>query len=56
MYFYMIEVKLTNCYHFAISGKGERTVADLRVVVLPFECVIVLGWIVLWAHAFCEYS
>ncbi|KAL2088341.1 hypothetical protein ACEWY4_015240 [Coilia grayii] len=30
---------------------GQRTV-DLRVVVLPFECVFVLGWIVLWSHAY----
>ncbi|KAL2089143.1 hypothetical protein ACEWY4_016042 [Coilia grayii] len=34
------------------SRKGQRTVADLRVVVLPFECVFVLGWIVLWSHAY----
>ncbi|XP_062405259.1 uncharacterized protein LOC134095635 [Sardina pilchardus] len=34
------------------SRKGERTVADLRVVVLPFECVFVLGWIVLWSQTY----
>ncbi|XP_076142988.1 uncharacterized protein LOC143125423 [Alosa pseudoharengus] len=34
------------------SRTGERNVADLRVVVLPFECVFVLGWIVLWSHAY----
>ncbi|XP_031430964.1 uncharacterized protein LOC105906566 isoform X2 [Clupea harengus] len=36
--------------------KGQRTLTDLRVIVLPFECVFVLSWIALWTHAYCEYN
>ncbi|XP_031416166.2 uncharacterized protein LOC105888671 [Clupea harengus] len=35
------------------SRKGRRTLKDLRVIVLPFECVFVLSCIALWIHAVC---
>lgn len=34
--------------------KGERTIADLRVIVVPFEFVFVLSWMVLWSRAYYE--
>ena len=39
-----------------ILGKGRGTLTDLRVILLPFECVFVLSWIALWSHAYCEYN
>ncbi|XP_063044624.1 uncharacterized protein LOC134438855 isoform X2 [Engraulis encrasicolus] len=33
---------------------GERTVADLRVIVVRSEFAFVLGWMFLWSHAYWE--
>ncbi|XP_062405751.1 uncharacterized protein LOC134096027 [Sardina pilchardus] len=34
----------------AVSETGQRTLIDLRVFVLPCECVFVAGWILLQIH------
>ncbi|XP_059373839.1 uncharacterized protein LOC132110846 isoform X1 [Carassius carassius] len=35
--------------------KGERTVDDLRVIVLAFESIMPGVWLVLQIHAYCEF-
>uniref|UniRef100_A0AAR2J359 Ig-like domain-containing protein n=1 Tax=Pygocentrus nattereri TaxID=42514 RepID=A0AAR2J359_PYGNA len=36
------------------KGNGERTVNDLRVILVPFECIFPIGCLVLQISAFCK--
>uniref|UniRef100_A0A3B4C2Y5 Ig-like domain-containing protein n=1 Tax=Pygocentrus nattereri TaxID=42514 RepID=A0A3B4C2Y5_PYGNA len=38
------------------KGNGERTVNDLRVILVPFECIFPIGCLVLQISAFCKYN
>jgi len=40
---------------FFCLDKGERTVDDLRVIVLPFESIMSGVWLVLQIHAYCKF-
>uniref|UniRef100_A0A3B4C3V6 Ig-like domain-containing protein n=1 Tax=Pygocentrus nattereri TaxID=42514 RepID=A0A3B4C3V6_PYGNA len=38
------------------ARNGERTVNDLRVILVPFECIFPIGCLVLQISAFCKYN
>lgn len=42
-------------YYYNLE-KGEQTIGDLRLIVLPLEMVFLFGWLFLQLYDSCEYS